>query len=74
MPAHSQAIFNHVDEDPVRRFTRGRGNCWRVSRHYAKHFKLRFQKQVNDGPLIVDFISNVCREANWQTPDCFGTE
>jgi len=25
------------------------------------------QKQVNDGPLIVDFVSDVRREYNWHT-------
>ena len=74
MPAHSHPVFDHIDQNPVRRFTGGCGNCWRMRRHHAQDFKLRLQKQVNDGPLIVDFISDVCREYNWHTRIYFGAE
>jgi hypothetical protein len=33
-----------------------------VCRHHAKHFEPGLEKQVGDGPLVVDLVADIGRE------------
>src|ERR1700730_1329670 len=61
---HPQAILNHIDEDAVRRLTGGCADRWSVDRHHAKHFEPGLEKQVGDGPFVVDLVTDIGREDN----------
>src|ERR1700686_5041918 len=60
--AHPQTILDHIDEDAVRSLTGWCADRRRVCRHHAKHFEPGLEKQIGDGPLVVDLIADIGRE------------
>jgi hypothetical protein len=61
---HPQTILNHIDEDSVGRLTGGCADRWSVRRHNTKHFEAGLEKQIGDGPLVVDLVTDIGREDN----------
>src|SRR6266849_4166737 len=59
---HRQTILDHIDEDAVRRLSGGCTDRWGVCRHHTKHFEPGLEKQIGDGPLVVDLVADIGRE------------
>jgi hypothetical protein len=61
---HPQTILNHIDEDSVGRLAGGCADRRGVYGHHAKDLEPGLEKQIGDGPLVVDLVTDISREDN----------
>src|SRR5688572_18546085 len=59
---HSQTILDHIDENAQGGVTRRCADRGSVGRHHAQHFEAGLEKQIGDGPLVVDLVADIGRE------------